>query len=629
MRVCVVGTGPSGLTTIKQLLDEGHDVTCFEKSSGEGGIWYRHDGDGDEMKVYDNLVLTISSKLMAFSDFIPKGERVFYTHQQYLKYLQDYATKYGLRKHIRFDSEVTQIRKSGGGYVVSVRSDGKTTEHTFEAVSICTGPFSKPNDRVQDLEKFTGEVVHSSRYRNAARFRDKRVLVIGLAESGADIVRDVSDVAAACTLVIRSYPLLLPRLGEGQHPTDAYTQRAHHYEVGVRASAVRHPVPAIFGDNRAARALWLTCAATYGLGSAIAQKVSKTLSKPEELPEKNLLGVPMFPLKIDTDVEWTQENMDAMDEWNRRSHDNEGNWSPSTIFCKNVRFLPNVVNGKVQMNDTGVARIEGKRVTFNDGATAEFDTIILCTGFIQDLSVFGDDVKVKDDNVRNLYKHAFDPDHDGRLAWIGFVRPYAGGIPICAEMQARYFALLLSGKLRLPSDVRERIRVEKEWEEAQTTRCLRHTTTVTSQVFFCDAIAKEIGCLLPMSELVKHPKLFLRHWFYSFNQACYRLVGPHAMPEEAMEELMSGGPGPLGQSVPIMAFTMLTVLPRNAHPKNLEFGTGALGMPRPPKGPYFGKDHFLIRDANKRPRPATAAQPPPKASSHANGRSATDDQRVA
>ena len=31
MKVCVIGTGPAGLTTIKQLRDEGHEVTCFEK----------------------------------------------------------------------------------------------------------------------------------------------------------------------------------------------------------------------------------------------------------------------------------------------------------------------------------------------------------------------------------------------------------------------------------------------------------------------------------------------------------------------------------------------------------------------------------------------------------------------
>ena len=37
-KVGVIGAGPSGLTTIKQLRDEGHEVVCFEKNAQIGGI---------------------------------------------------------------------------------------------------------------------------------------------------------------------------------------------------------------------------------------------------------------------------------------------------------------------------------------------------------------------------------------------------------------------------------------------------------------------------------------------------------------------------------------------------------------------------------------------------------------
>jgi dimethylaniline monooxygenase (N-oxide forming) len=92
MKVCIIGTGPSGLTTIKQLLDEGHDVTCFEKNDDIGGIWFRNADDSDQMKVFDSLILTISMKLMSYSDFMVK-DRVFYTHKKYLRYLNDYADR--------------------------------------------------------------------------------------------------------------------------------------------------------------------------------------------------------------------------------------------------------------------------------------------------------------------------------------------------------------------------------------------------------------------------------------------------------------------------------------------------------------------------------------------------------
>jgi hypothetical protein len=606
MKVCVVGTGPCGLTTVKQLLDEGHEVTCFEKNSAEGGIWFRHENDADEMKVYDNLILTISSKLMAFSDFMPEGDRVFFTHQQYLRYLQDYAKKFGLREHIQFDSEVTNVRKTKDGrYCVTVLSKGKNTEHTFDALALCLGPFKTPNFGVADLEKFTGEVVHSSRYRNADRFRKKRVLVVGMAESGADILREISDVASACTLSIRSYSFLVPRLLDGEHSTDAGTLRAQHWECGVRAVEHPYPTKAMFGDTTASKAVFFTAAIAYGMGTVLSRAVSKLFGAKPSTPEPrttNNLGSPMLPLKIDVDADWTQENVDAIDEWNRRSHNNEGNWTPKIIFCKNVNFIPNIVNGKIEVNDKGIERIDGKRVYFKDGISGEFDAMVLSTGFVQNFSTLGEDIKVKDNNVRNLYKHAFDPDHDGRVAWIGFVRPYTGGIPICAELQARYFALLCSGEHALPSDIRERIETEKAWEDKLVLLSPAHTETIPSQALFCDSIAKEIGCLMPMSQLVRHPSLLVRHWFYPFNQSCYRLVGPHSMRDAAMKEFLSNKAGPLSGSIPILAFSLLTVLPRSIHPKDLGGGGGALGCPRPPKGALWGKDHYLIRDAHKRPR---------------------------
>ena len=32
-------TGPFGLAAVKNLRDEGFDVTCFEKRDGVGGLW--------------------------------------------------------------------------------------------------------------------------------------------------------------------------------------------------------------------------------------------------------------------------------------------------------------------------------------------------------------------------------------------------------------------------------------------------------------------------------------------------------------------------------------------------------------------------------------------------------------
>ena len=121
MKVCVIGAGPSGLTTIKQLLDESHDVTCFDAKESVGGIWYRGGDDGQQMKAYDNMMLTVSMKMMSFSDFIFKDGRKFTDHKGDLRYLEEYSDKFGLARHIQFNSLVKEvIRESDGSWIVKV-----------------------------------------------------------------------------------------------------------------------------------------------------------------------------------------------------------------------------------------------------------------------------------------------------------------------------------------------------------------------------------------------------------------------------------------------------------------------------------------------------------------------------
>ncbi len=581
MKVCVIGAGPSGLTTIKQLLDEGHEVRCFEKGSDIGGIWHRsHDPavNAGEMKVFDSLVLTISIKLMSYSDFMVPGDRVFYTHGQYRKYLDDYAARFDLRRHIDLRAAVEGVRKEADGrWSVTVREGDARATQVFDAVAVCSGPFQTPETKsVPDLERFTGEVVHSSAYRNSRRFEGKRVMVVGLAESGADIAREVSDVASACTLSIRSYSFLIPRIHNGEWATDATATRALVYDHFVRSVRQRFPVPALHGDTALERAAFHTLAWTYGITTGLVDLVASRLAgDAAPPPEKNVMGEPMHPLKLDLGCEWTREHVDAINEWNKRSHNGASNWSQRVIFSKNVSFIPNVVNGRLRVNDSGVARIDGQRVFFHDGSAAEFDAIVLCTGFRKDFSTLGPDLAVKDDNVRNLYKHAFPPRHDGRLAFIGFVRPYTGGIPIVAEMQARYFALLCSGKHRLPADVAQRIEREKQWEDEMVALSPRHPETIPAQSMFIDGIAREIGCLMPLSELARHPRLLVRHWFYPFNQACYRLTGPHSDREAALREMMTDKVGPGGVYSRAILLLPLLLLPSSVHPKYVMFDAPA------------------------------------------------------
>lgn len=57
-------------------------------------------------------------------------------------------------------------------------------------------------------------------YADVEKYRGKRVVVVGIGESGADLVKDISEVASSCHLVVRKYPFCIPRMLADGHPND-------------------------------------------------------------------------------------------------------------------------------------------------------------------------------------------------------------------------------------------------------------------------------------------------------------------------------------------------------------------------------------------------------------------------
>ena len=211
--------------TIKELLEEGHEPICFEKSDGIGGVFHPEYG-----KVYDSTLLTVSNYFMAFSSFPPKKDekRDFWTHQEYFKYLEEFCDHFSLRLHLKFNTEVRNIKQlPDGGYTVTVRTGDEISEMRFDAVAICTGTHQIPKrPEFKGEENFTGEIVHSSTYQNAEPFAGKRVLCLGIGETSADVTHEIATVADSCMLVVRRHQSIVERYPSGRgHTSDAYTSR--------------------------------------------------------------------------------------------------------------------------------------------------------------------------------------------------------------------------------------------------------------------------------------------------------------------------------------------------------------------------------------------------------------------
>jgi thioredoxin reductase len=220
--VCVIGAGPSGLTAMKNLLEAGFGVDCYERETGVGGGWnWRH----DRSPVYSSTHLISSKPFTQFPDFpMPDDWPDYPKHTQVLAYLDHYADHFGLRKHIWFGTEVVKVEQADQErWDVTTRSTGgygSARIHRYDALVIANGHnWSPKHVTFEDQEIFKGEVIHASAYKDSAQLRGKKVLVVGAGNTGCDIAVEAAQQASKCWHSSRRGYWYAPKYSLGR-PTD-------------------------------------------------------------------------------------------------------------------------------------------------------------------------------------------------------------------------------------------------------------------------------------------------------------------------------------------------------------------------------------------------------------------------
>lgn len=515
-KVVVVGAGPCGLVALKEMLEAGHDAVALEKGPAIGGV-FRADGGA----AYDNLYLTISNLLMAYSDFPPPGPRPKYSSAaEYGAYLEAYADAFGLRRRVRLGTEVVRARFDGARWEIAIR-DGAGAEEllTADALIVATGSNQVP--RTIALPGFTGRVMHSSEYRRADDFAGQRVLVIGAGESAFDIAADVGAVAARTTVWSRSPLAPAPRF------TNHIWKYADHDEVDVMKDEAKW--------SRLRVSDFLETMTTSRMANAAPLWAYSTI-------RHGIFGI----LSLQNDASR------RLSRWNRQNIAGEPlRGDQVSIPTKSARLCTEAARGRVRVVIAAEAAFSGRDVAFTgviDDGSADlaggparvvreegFDVAVLCTGFRTEFAWL--EVDGLEWSPRRWFKHCFPPGLGHALMFVGWARPHQGGIPACAEMLARYAAMVLAGTRALPDDYARRAAIEGADEDAYYIHD-RHSPNLVDYFAFMDSVARLIGCLpRPPSR----PERRVQFWVYPNWPLWYRLDGPGAKPE-VVESVLSALP---------------------------------------------------------------------------------------
>ncbi len=124
-----------------------------------------------------------------------------------VRYLKRYAALQDLR--VRLSISVNYVRRGGSGWQIET-SDGVV--HA-DAVVIATGFNNEPViPEWPRIDAFSGELIHSSFYRNGHPYAGKDVLVVGAGNSGAEIAVDLVESGAhKIWLSVRTGPNIMRR----------------------------------------------------------------------------------------------------------------------------------------------------------------------------------------------------------------------------------------------------------------------------------------------------------------------------------------------------------------------------------------------------------------------------------
>jgi hypothetical protein len=98
----------------------------------------------------------------------------------------------------------------------------------------------------------------------------------------------------------------------------------------------------------------------------------------------------------------------------------------------------------------GIAKVQGRQVTFDDGSSEAFDTLIAATGYLVELPFLPAACSPMEGHWINLYQRIVHPQQPG-LYFVGFFNVSGGGNIRMMDDQSRWITDLVSGSAKPPS----------------------------------------------------------------------------------------------------------------------------------------------------------------------------------
>jgi dimethylaniline monooxygenase (N-oxide forming) len=419
---CIIGAGVSGLTAAKALKEAGLSFEGFELGSSIGGMW-RYENDSGTSSAYRSLHIDSSHRSLAFPDFaIPEHMPDYLSHRQVLEHLERYAKQFDASSSIRFRTRVVAVEPAPGG----------AWDVRFQSAA-------------------AGDSAHRQEVR---RYR---------------------------AVIVANGHLSDPKLPDFPGEFSGPQSHSHHYRVadpyedksvlvvGIGNSAVDIAVDLarrarkVFLSTR--RSAWVMPKYIAGVPT---DRWSKVLVRDLRIPVPAARGILRHMARL---AIGNQERFGVR----RPEHPI---WREHATISQDL--LSYLGHGWISMKPN-VQRLDGDHVLFTDGSREPVDAIIYATGYRTSFPFLRSEVfSVQDGTPPALYRRIVSIERPG-LFFSGLVQPVGPTIPL-VEIQARWIAAVLSGRIALPA--RHSMQAEVERHRGKVARRYVQAARYTLEVDF-------------------------------------------------------------------------------------------------------------------------------------------------
>ncbi|KAM3915360.1 flavin-containing monooxygenase 5-like [Leptodactylus fuscus] len=479
-KICVIGAGSSGLTAIKCCLDENLEPTCFESSEDIGGLWrFKENPEDSRASIYKSVIINTSKEMMCFSDYpIPDDYPNYMHNSKIMDYFRMYAKHFDLLKYVQFKTKVCNIKKrpdfaTTGQWEIVTECDGKQDVGIFDGILVCSGHHTFPHlplHTFPGIDKFKGQYFHSRDYKYPQQFLDKRIIVVGIGNSGGDLAVELSSVAQQVYLSTRRGAWVVNRVADEGLPLDV----------------------ALYSRFKFFLKQFMT---TEMLNNWAEKKMNHRFNHENYglKPKHRILS----------------------------QHPTINDDLPNRIISGKVLVKPNIKG------------FTEKDVIFEDGTVEKnIDVVFFATGYSFSFPFFDDPGLKVESNHISLYKHVFPPMLEkSTVAFIGLIQPIGAIMPI-SELQSRWATRVFKGLAKLPSSkcmVKE-VAMTKGEMARRYVESPRHTIQVDFMEYM-DEIASQFGVKPNFLQYwITDPKLASELFFGPCTPYQYRLTGPGKWP---------------------------------------------------------------------------------------------------